>query len=178
MIEWMRQIKLDRTQPWINVFTRMGLYGAAISTLSGCAYFLAIAFGLPYMSRMPFDVALSGLFFGSLLSALVGLLYGLLIAHVIGLAMALTAALFFPDGRRPRLLKIAFGALTAIPIYLVSPFDAVKTGFAWILEGSSANPLADWSVLAIYALAIYLSQIVARKHLREISRRKPKEKPT
>lgn len=175
--ENMLRVKPKQTHPRVALFRRMGLWGTAVSALSGWAYFLAIAFGLPYMSEMPFDVALSGLFFGSFMSALVGLVYGLLAAHFIGLAMALTAAAFFPEGRRPRLHKITFAAITAIPIYLVSPLDAVRSAFALILEGSSANPLADWTAMAIYAFAIYLSQIVARTYLREISARKRKEKP-
>ena len=169
--------KPNQTHPKTNLIARMSLQGMAVSTLSGCAYFLAIGFGLPYMREMPFEVALTGMVAGSCLAALVGLLYGLLAAHFIGLSMALAAAIFFPNGRRPRLLKIIFAALTAIPIYLVSPLDAVKSAFAQILAGRSTNPLADWTALAILAIAIYLSQTVAKKYLREISQRKPKGKP-
>lgn len=174
MIKYTHQVKSNPQHPRSNLIARMGLQGTAVSTVSGCAYFLAIGFGLPYMREMPFDVASIGMVAGSFLAAVVGLFYGLVAAHFIGLTMALAAAVLFPNGRRPRLLKITFGALTAIPIYLVSPFDAVKSAFAQILEGRSNNPLADWTALAILVIAIYLSQIVAKRYLREISQRKPK----
>ena len=156
----------------------MGIWGSAVSALSGCAYFLAIGFGLPYARQMPFDAALIGLTMGSFLAALVGLFYGLLAANFIGLLMMIAAATLFPNGSRPRLLKLAFGALTAIPIYLVSPLDAVSGAFAQILEGRSSNPLADLTAVSIFLIAIYLSQVVAKKYLREIAQRKPKRKPT
>lgn len=177
MIEGTRQVKPNQTHPRTNLLARMGLQGTAVSTVSGCAYCLAVIFGLPHAQEIPFHVVLIRFAIGSFLGALVGLLYGLLMAHFIGLSMALTTAFFFPDGRRARLLKFAFGALTAVTIYLVSPFHIVRDAFAQILERRSTNPLADLSAVLIYAIAIYLSQIVARKYLREISLRKRKVKP-
>ena len=177
MIEGTRQIKDKQTHPRINLLERMGLYGTAVSAVSGCAFGLVFIFGQPHTQEAPFHVVMARFALGSFLGALVGLLYGLLMAHFIGLAMALTAALFFPDGRRPRLLKITFGALTAVLIYLVSPFHIVRDAFEAILEGSSYNLQANLSAIAIYIIAIYLSQIVARKYLREISARKRKGKP-
>ena len=171
------RITLNQWHPWTNAFARMGIWGSAVSAVSGCAYFLAIGFGLPYARQMPFDAALIGLTMGSCLAALVGLFYGILAAHFIGLLMMIAAANFFPDASRPRLLKLAFGALTAFPIYLVSPLDAVSSAFAKILEGRSSNPLADLTAVAIFLIAIYLSQVVAKKYLREIAQRKPKGKP-
>ena len=177
MIADSRRVTQSHRHPRTNIIARMGIWGTAVSALSGCAYFLAIGFGLPYARQMPFDVALIGFAAGSFLSALVGLFYGLLAAHFIGLMMMIAAAIFFPNGSRPRLLKYAFGALTAITIYLVSPFDAVSTAFAQILEGRSSNPLADLTAVAIFLIAVYLSQVVAKKYLREIAQRKPKGKP-
>ncbi|MCY3780683.1 MAG: hypothetical protein OXG78_10275 [Chloroflexi bacterium] len=177
MIEEMRQTKSDQTQPWINVCMRMVMCGTAVSTLGGFAFGMAFLFGLPAASSMTLEIVLSGIFTGFVFGGGFGLIYGILASPIIGLAMTVTAALFFRCGRRPRLLKLTFGTLTAVPIYLVSPFHIVRNAFAQILEGSSYNLLADWSVMAIYVLAIYLSQIVARKYLREISPRKRKDKP-
>ncbi len=177
MIEGTRQIKDKQANPRINLLERMGLYGTTVSAVSGCAYGLASIFGLPNVPEMPFDVVLGGFFIGSVFGAIIGIIYGILASHFIGLAMALIAALFFPDGCRPRLLKIAFGALTAVTIYLVSPFDIVRGAFTTLLEGSSYSLQADLTAVAIYVNAIYLSQIVARKYLREVSTEKRKQRP-
>ena len=176
MIKQMQQFQPEEPGPRINVFLRMTDYGIVVSGIGGAAYGLALLLGMQDGSSMTAVAVLAAIVLVSIFGGLFGLFYGSLAAPIIGFAMVLLAAVLSRGGRRPRLLKLSFGALTAAVIYLISPLDVVREAFAQVLQGHSSNALADFSAIAVYGIAIYLSQIVARKYLREAAARKRKAK--
>lgn len=174
MTRQLRQAMRRTTYPLLKVLLRMVLYGVALSVAGGSVYGAAMLLGMPEATSMSLDDLLSGLVLGSLFGGIYGLAYGVLAMPVIGFVMTITAALFFRKQRRPWRLQCTFGAIAAVSIYLASPLNIVQDAFAALLTGQSFNLLADLTVMAITLLAIYCSQIVARKYLRDISHGKRK----
>lgn len=176
MINLTQRFQFEEKDPRISVFLSMTDYGLVVSGIGGAMYGMALLLGLPNGQSADIATVLIAIVLGLIFGGLIGLFYGALASPILGFAMALFAAVFCRDGRRPRLLKLTFAALTAVVIFLVSPLDVVKEAFAQVLQGSSINPLADFSAIAVYFIAIYLSQIVARKYLRQVSARRRKDK--
>ncbi|MCY4021344.1 MAG: hypothetical protein OXG39_18195 [Chloroflexi bacterium] len=153
--------------PRAMIVLRMSLYGMAISTLGGFMY------GLGFLEHIaPIDPSwddyLAQFAFAAFFGGGIGFCYGFLAAPVLGYMIALLALIFFREMTYPRLFRAAAATITAAGIYLVSPLDVVSWSLATVLNNNFVQSPEAVAVLVLYVLAIYLSQIVARKYIQEI----------
>lgn len=161
--------------PRAMIVLRMSIYGMAVSSLGGFMY------GLAFLGQIapkeaswvdyPTQFALAAFFGGG-----IGLCYGFIAAPALGCMIASLTLLFFREMSYPRLFRAAAGTITAAGIYLVSPLDIVSWSLSTVLNNNVARSPESVAVLVLYVLAIYLSQIVARKYIQEVSPNERKAK--
>ncbi|MCY4073064.1 MAG: hypothetical protein OXG60_17355 [Chloroflexi bacterium] len=154
--------------PRAMIVLRMSLYGMAISTLGG------FMFGLAFLGQIaPIEAswvdylmqfALAAFFGGG-----IGYCYGFIAAPALGFMIASLTLVFFREMTYPRLFRAAAATITAAGIYLVSPLNVVSWSLSTVLSNDVTRSPETVAVLVLYVLAIYLSQIVARKYIREVS---------
>lgn len=150
------------------IVLRMSLYGMTISTLGG------FMFGLGFLAHiMPVDATgndyLMQFAFAAFLGGGIGSFYGFFAAPALGCMIASLTLVFFRETSHPRFFRAAAGAITAAGIYVISPLDVVRWSLATMLTNDINRHPETVAVCVLYFLAIYLSQIVARKYIQEVS---------
>ncbi len=154
--------------PRTMIVLRMSLYGMAISTLGG------FMFGLEFLGHvMPKDSTLDDylmqFLFAMIFGGGIGYIYGFVASPLLGIMIASLTLIFFREMHHPRLFRAAAGAITAGLIYIFSPLDVVRWSLATMLNNDISGYPESVAVLILYVLAIYLSQIVARKYIHDVS---------
>ncbi len=109
--------------------------------------------------------------------ALVGLVYGLIAAPIIAFVIKLLADVYYPRLDKPRRFRIAVGGFTLIAVGVSAPFFAVYLALREILRGSPDFPLSNGAIILMWLFGVYLSQVLAKKYVAEVSPRKRKQKP-
>ena len=171
----MRNI-LNRFSPQDMIELRMILFGTVVSTLGG------FMFGLGLLANAAsVDATLDGYLTQFVLAAIlgggVGFVYGYIASLVLGFMIAALTLVFFREMRYPLLFRAVAGIVTAVGIYLFSPLNVIPWSLSTVLKNDvSRSPVAA-AVLVLYLVAIYLSQIVARKYICEVSSFGRKAKP-
>ena len=91
----------------------------------------------------------------------------LLASILIGAAMAIVTGKFPQPIAYPWAYKFAMGLTTAAIVHLFAPIQLVRFYLSELTAGEYDARLEIAAASAIYAGAIYLSQIMARKYIRE-----------
>ncbi len=150
------------------IVLRMTLFGTVVSTLGGFMFVLGLL-----ANAAPVDATLDGyltqLLLAAILGGSVGFVYGFIASLVLGFMIAALTMVFFREMRFPRLFRAAAGIVTAVIIYLVSPLNVVPWSLSTVLKNDVSRSPEAVAVLVLYLVAIYLSQIVARKYICEVS---------
>ena len=106
-----------------------------------------------------------------------GLFQRLFASILLGAAMAIVSRSFFKTVANPWVFKFAMGITTSAIVHLFAPNHLVRFYLSELAEGEYEPLWESVTVIAVYAGAISLSQVMARKYLREISPEAQKEKP-
>ncbi len=152
--------------PHETMAMRMGKYGTAVSSLGGFMCAMAV---MADSAGTTVDYANAAVGLALIFGGGIGFAYGRVASYVIGCSMVVVTLALFREIRYPWQLKFVYGMITATIVYFFSPFDIVRLSIASFLSGQSIGLIADLSVIAVYVIAIYLSQIVARKYISEVS---------
>ena len=156
------------TDPRAKLVLRMSLYGMALSTFGGLMFVLVILAEIP-----PSDITLedyrAALLHVAITGGGIGFVYGSIASTVLGIVIASLTLVFFREAHHPRLFRAAAGVITAVGIYFVSPLEVVPWSLSTIMNRNGSRYPGTIAVLVLYVLAIYLSQIVSRKYIREVS---------
>lgn len=150
------------------IVLRMSVYGTLTSILG------AFMFSLGFIENTFFNDAnweeyLELIVPTALMGGGIGFFYGFAASTLLGLAIASLTFVFFRETRHPWLFRVVAGILTAVGIYMISPLDVVRWSLATILNNDISHYPESVAVSVLYVLAIYLSQIVARKYIQEVS---------
>lgn len=164
----MMTVLLKTIDPRALLVLRMSLYGMAVSSLGGFMYGLAFLGQIAPKETSWVDY-LTQFALAAFLGGGIGLCYGFIAAPMLGFMIAALTLLFFREMTYPRLFRAAAAAITAAGIYLVSPLNVVSWSLSTVLNNNVARSPESVAVLVLYVLAIYLSQIVARKYIQEVS---------
>ena len=150
------------------IVLRMTLFGTVVSTLGGFMFVLGLL-----ANAAPVDATLDGYLTQFVLAAKlggsVGFVYGFIASLVLGFMMAALTLVFFREMRFPRLFRAVAGIVTAVGICLFSPLNVVPWSLSAVLKNDVSRSPEAVAVLVLYLVAIYLSQIVARKYICEVS---------
>lgn len=158
---------MSQISPPIKVWFRMTAYGVILGTIASILVGLVISvdsFNESSISSIINHVAGITMLYGFF-----GMLFGFNAGLISGLVMGIVSAVLFYEMRRPRTYKISMGLITFIITSYVlfggSGSLSTNIDFTW------AGALGMSVVIAVYA-----SQITARKYIKEISIRKGKAK--
>ena len=88
---------------------------------------------------------------------------------LIGAAMAIVTGRFFQKITNPWVYKMAMALTTAAIVHLFAPIQLVRFYLSELTVGDYEPFLEMVTVIAVYAGAIYLSQVMAQKYIREIT---------
>lgn len=150
--------------PRTRLALRMSWHCMVLSSIGGCLF--SLPFLLDFQNPNPENIKQAlvlALFFG------VGtaLHQRLLASILIGVAMAFVTGRFPETISFPWAYKFAMGVTAAAIVHLFAPIQLVRF-YLFELIGSDYSQTLETAVLiAIYAGAIILSQVMARKYLRE-----------
>ena len=163
---WNPDKHLRIRNPRLRLALRMIWYSMVVSSGGGLLFSLAFLLDLPnaYAENLSQALILA-LFFG------VGtaLFQRLLAAILMGAAMATISGRFFARGAKPRLYKFVMALTAAAIVHLFAPIQLVRFYLSQLAAGEYEPFVEVASVLAVYAGAVYLSQVMAGKYLREIA---------
>ena len=152
-----------------NPRTRLALcmtwYSMVLSSIGGCLFTLPflLDFQNPNAENL-WQALVLALFFG------VGtaLQQRLLASILLGAAMAFVTGRFPEPISYPRSYKFAMGLTTAAVVHLFAPIQLVRFYLSELTKGEYNHYMESAALIALYAGAIWLSQGVARKYLREL----------
>lgn len=152
--------------PRLRLALRMTWYCMVVSSVGGVLFTLVFLLDFSNPNREHITQALVlAIFFGGGTA----LFQRLLASILIGAAMAIVSGRFFQTVSNPWIYKFAMGLTAAAIVHLFAPIQLVRFYLSELIDGAYELPLEMASVIAVYAGAIYLSQIMARKYLRETS---------
>ena len=152
--------------PRLKMALRMTYYGTVVSSVGGFVFSLPFLLGLANLEMDNIRQALVlAVFFGGG----TGLFRRLLASLLIGIAMAIVAGKFFKEITNPWSFKFAMGITTAAIVHLFSPANLVSFYISELTDGDYDPLLETATVIAVYAGAIYLSQVMAGKYIREMA---------
>ena len=162
---WNPDKHLRIRNPRLRLALRMTWYSMVLSSIGGVLFSFAFLLDLPnaYADNLTQALILA-LFFG------VGTALGqrLLASILLGACMAIVSGAFSRQITYPWLYKIAMGLTAAAIIHLFAPIQLVRF---YLTELAAGGYDARWEIAAaaaVYAGAIYVSQVMAGKYLREI----------
>jgi len=93
----------------------------------------------------------------------------LLASILIGAAMAIVSGGFSTPVTNPRVYRLVMALSTATIVHLFAPIGLVRFYLSELANGEY-EPLSETAtVIAVYAGAVVLSQVMARKYLEEIA---------
>ena len=152
--------------PRLKMALRMTYYGTVVSSVGGFVFSLPFLLGL---ANLEMDNIRQALLLAVFFGGGTGLFRRLLASLLIGIAMAIVAGKFFKEITNPWSFKFAMGITTAAIVHLFSPANLVSFYISELTDGHYDPLLETATVIAVYAGAIYLSQVMAGKYMREIS---------
>lgn len=159
--------------PAMRIFLRMIILGALLGAIAGFLSLFTISTSF-YIRHDVIELAriIEGLFLSIAVGGIYGGFYGGVSGFLSGLAMAVISAILFSKIRNVHLYKFAMGALTALITGTILRITVLE--IALVLD-YQAN-VQSWIVAIVMSvvIAVYASQITARKYLREMSVRKQK----
>ena len=152
--------------PRLRLALRMAWYSMVASSIGGVLFSLAFLLDLPnaYADNLAQALILA-LFFG------VGtaLIQRLLASILIGAAMAIVSGAFSEAVTYPWLYKFVMGLTATAVVHLFAPIQLARFYLSELTAGDYDARLEIAAAAAVYAGAIYLSQVMAGKYLREMA---------
>ncbi len=163
---WRPDKHLRINNPRLRMALRMTYYGTVISSVGGFLFslFFLLDFANADLNKITQALILAVFFGGG-----TGLFVRLFASLLIGIAMTIVTGRFFEEIANPWAYKLAMGALTATVVHLFSPAYLVSFYMSELTDGDYDPLLETATVIAVYAGAVYLSQVMAGKYMREIS---------
>lgn len=163
---WNPDKHLRIRNPRLRLALRMTWYSMVVSSIAGVFFSLAFLLDLPNAyANDPAQALILALFFG------VGtaLFQRLLASILMGATMAFISGRLFKQVTNAWLYKFAMALTTAAIVHLFAPIQLVRFYLSELTAGEYEPFLEMASVYAVYAGAVYLSQVMAGKYLREIA---------
>ena len=152
--------------PRMRLALRMTWYCMVVSFTGGCL------FTLPFLLNFP-NPDLENIWRALVLAIFFGggtaLFQRLLASILIGACMAIVSGRFFKKITNPWVYKFSLGLTAASIVHLFAPIQLVRFYLSELTDGDYAPLLEMATVFAVYAGAIYLSQVMAGKYIREIA---------
>jgi len=105
----------------------------------------------------------------------IGLTYGLVAAPVFALVMTLLARWLYRENRDAFRFKLAMGVFTLIGVGVSAPYLAVILALRELFSGGITLDMS--AIFLMWLFGVYLSQVLAKKYIAEVSPRKRKQKP-
>lgn len=163
---WNPDKHLRIRSPRRRLALRMTWYSMILSSVCGVLFSLVFLLDLPnaYADNLTQALILA-LFFGMGTA----LFQRLLASIMIGAAMACVSGRFFQRVANPVAYKLVMALTAAAIVHLFAPIQMVRFYLSELAAGEYEPILEVASVFAIYAGAIYLSQVMAGKYIREIA---------
>jgi len=161
---WNPDKHLRIRNPRLRLALRMIWYCMVVSSIGGTL------FTLPFLLDFPDSTAenvtqamILAIFFGGGTA----LQFRLLASILIGAAMAIVSGGFSTPITNPWVYRLAMALSTATIVHLFAPIGLVRF-YLLELAGGEYDPFLETAtVFAVYAGAIYLSQVMAQKYIRE-----------
>lgn len=151
--------------PRARLALRMSWYCMVLSSIGGCLF--SLPFLLDFQNPNPENIKQAlvlALFFG----VGTGLHQRLIASILIGVAMAFVTGRFPGRISYPWSYKLAMALTAATVVHLFAPIQLVRFYLSELTKGEYNHYMESAAVIALYAGAIWLSQVMARKYLREL----------
>lgn len=152
--------------PRLRLALRMSWYCMVASFIGG------LLFTLPFLLEFQ-NLDLENIWRALVLAIFFGggtaLFQRLLASILIGACMAFVSGRFFKKISNPWIYKFAMALTAAAVVHLFAPIQLVRFYLSELSGGEYELILEVASVFAVYAGAIYLSQVMAGTYLREIA---------
>ncbi len=152
--------------PRLRLALRMSWYCMVLSSVGGCLFALAFLLDFPNPDaeniKQSFILAL---FFG-VGTALIPRLFA---SILIGAAMAIVTGKFPKPNDNPWAYKFVMGLTASAIVHLFAPINLVRFTLSELTGGVYSPSLETASLIAVYAVALYLSQVMAGTYLQEAS---------
>jgi len=154
--------------PRLRLALRMTWYCMVVSFIGGFLFTLPFLLDFPNPDMENIGRALVlAIFFGGGTA----LFQRLLASILIGATMAIVTGRFSEQIANPRAYRFAMGVTTAAIVHLFAPIQLVRFYLSELTGGEYEPYLETVTAIAVYAGAIYLSQVMAQKYIREIATR-------
>ena len=163
---WNPDKHLRIQNPRLKLALRMTWYCMVFSFIAGFLLTLLFLLDLanPDLENIKQALVLATFFGGG-----TALFQRLLASILIGATMAFVSGKFFSTVNNPWAYKFVMGLIAGIILHLFAPLQLVRFYLAELTGGDYAPYLEMAGVIAVYAGAIYLSQVMAGKYIRETS---------
>ncbi|MCY3978757.1 MAG: hypothetical protein OXG23_11725 [Chloroflexi bacterium] len=150
----------------MNLALRMTWYCMVASSIGGMLFSLVFLLDFPNSKAEDLTQALVlALFFGGGTA----LHQRLLASILIGAFMAIVSSKLFKAVANPWLYQVAMALTAATVLHLFAPIQLVRFYLSELAAGEYQTLLETVSAIGVYAGAICLSQVMARKYIREIA---------
>ena len=162
---WNPDKHLRIRNPRLNLALRMSWYCMVASSIGGILFSLAFLVDFPKSQAENLTQALVlALFFG------VGtaLHQRLLASILIGAFMAFVSSKFFKAVANPWLYQFAMALTAATVVHLFAPIHLVRFYLTELAGGEYPPLLETTCVIGVYAGAVCMSLVMARKYIREV----------
>ena len=162
---WNPDKHLRIQNPRLKLALRMTWYCMVFSYIAGFLLTLLflLDFAHPDLENIKQALVLATFFGGG-----TALFQRLLASILIGATMAFVSGKFFGTVNNPWAFKFVMGLIAGLIIHLFAPLQLVRFYLAELTGGEYAPYLESAGVIAVYAGAVYLSQVMAGKYIREI----------
>jgi hypothetical protein len=163
---WNPDKHLRIRNPRLRLALRMTWYSMVVSSIGGVLFSLGFLLDLPnaYAENLAQALILA-LFFG----LDTALFQRLLASMLIGAAMAAISGRFFARGANPWLYKFVMGLIATAIVHMFAPIQLVRFYLSELSGGEYEPFLESAAVIVVYAGAIFLSQVMARRYIHEIA---------
>lgn len=161
--------------PYLKIFLRMPAYGFGLGFSAGALSLFTIA--LMRANDYGFGITIGGLVGGIVWSivfgGMIGGMYGTIAGFASGSIMVGVSYMAFRVVQTPRIYKLVMGIITCAATLFVFLDGELMTLLSYI-QPETADMSAVAVMLMSVVIAVYASQITARKYIHEISIRKQK----
>lgn len=163
---WNPDKHLRIRNPRLNLALRMSWYCMVASSIGGMLFSLAFLLDFPNSKADNLTQALVLALFFAVGTALH---QRLLASILIGASMALVSSKLFKAVANPWLYQIAMALTAATVVHLFAPTGLVRFYLSELAGGDYQPLLETVCVIGVYAGAIILSLVMARKYIRDIA---------
>ena len=163
---WNPDKHLRIRNPRLRLALRMAWYSMVASSIGGALFTLPFLLNFANSPAEDLSQALVlAIFFG----AGTALIRRLFASILIGAALAIISGAFSQGKPNPWIYKFAMALTAAAVVHLFAPVQLVRFYLSELTAGEYDSRLEIAAAAAVYAGAIYLSQVMAGKYIREIS---------